>query len=452
MNMAEDVTFQSLSRNVGTFDARQKTFLIPEMNRIGSHLLAGAFRSFGIRAKVMDTYRGLDLGKEFTSGKECYPCQVTTGDILFFLDEEQKRLGDEFDPENYIYFMPEAGGPCRFGMYNKFQRIILDSFPDFAKIKIGSLTADNAYSPAGMIEAEKTRDFRKSAYFAVVVGDILDRLLWRVRPYEKEKGSADEFIEQAMATMSDSFTRHAVNKEFGVILDDLEKIVNHGKTLMDPATPRKPLIGIVGEIYLRTHNKSNQDLIRALERYGAEVVNASLAEWVNYTAYEGLRQAKADLFSSLRLFRFKDMKENVTRILGYGGDLLYQRIRQNQVYKRIMPLLDIPADHSIAHLEDVLEKEDLFTFEVGTEACLSISGIMEYMHEGYDGVVNVYPFTCMPSTITSAVIKPIASSNRLPYMDAPCDGTYQPGREAAIRTFMYQAQQHHERSIGSRGL
>jgi predicted nucleotide-binding protein (sugar kinase/HSP70/actin superfamily) len=120
-------TFRGISEGVGRFSVQGKTFLIPEMNRIGAHLLAGVFRGFGTNAKVMETYEGLDMGKEFTSGKECFPCVVTLGDILLFMKRERERLGDGFDPENYIYFMPEANGPCRFGMYNKYHRIVLDS-------------------------------------------------------------------------------------------------------------------------------------------------------------------------------------------------------------------------------------------------------------------------------------------------------------------------------------
>ena len=100
------------------------------------------------------------------------------------------------------------------------------------------------------------------------------------------------------------------------------------------------------------------------------------------------------------------------------------------------------ADHRISRLEKTLKKGDLYSFDVGTEACLSIAGIMEYAHDGYNGVVNVYPFTCMPSTITSSVVKPVMNRKKVPFLDAPYDGTYQPGREAAIRTFMYQAYQH----------
>ncbi|RLB11023.1 MAG: CoA activase, partial [Deltaproteobacteria bacterium] len=83
MEAKKIIDFQSIREKVGKFNIRDKILLIPEMNRIGSHLLAGVFRSFGINARVMETFRGLDLGKEYTSGKECFPCQITTGDILY---------------------------------------------------------------------------------------------------------------------------------------------------------------------------------------------------------------------------------------------------------------------------------------------------------------------------------------------------------------------------------
>jgi predicted nucleotide-binding protein (sugar kinase/HSP70/actin superfamily) len=120
-------------------------------------------------------------------------------------------------------------------------------------------------------------------------------------------------------------------------------------------------------------------------------------------------------------------------------------MRQNQVYDRVKGVIDLCKDHRVDELDKVLQEEDLFSFDVGTEACLSISGIMEYARHGYNGVVNVYPFTCMPSTITSAVMRPILNRMKVPYLDTAYDGTTQPGREAAIRTFMFQAQQHFKR-------
>jgi predicted nucleotide-binding protein (sugar kinase/HSP70/actin superfamily) len=283
-------------------------------------------------------------------------------------------------------------------------------------------------------------------YFCVIIGDILDRLLWRIRPYERQPGMADDFIERAMNTMVDSFEAYGATKEFDKILGDLEEVIEEAKTIIDPAIRRKPLVGIVGEIYLRTHVYANQDVIRVLERYGAEVVNASIAEWANYISYDNMKKAKIGFRLSLKQFRLSKMKEYLKEILGYGGELYYQQMRQDQVYKRVKPLIDLAEDHRIGHLEKVLIEEDLFSFDVGTEACLSIAGIMEYMHEGYNGVVNVYPFTCMPSTATSAVVKPIMNRMKVPYLDTPYDGTYQPGGEAAIRTFMYQVHQNYKRN------
>ena len=441
------IKFQSLTESLGRFDLvdSEATFLIPEMNRIGSHLMAATFRGFGIRSQVIETYKGLDLGKEYTSGKECYPCQITTGDILYFLNKEKDRLGDDFHPQNYIYFMPEAGGPCRFGMYNKYQRLVLDSFPDLKMVKIGSLTTSDGYSLDGIIDKDKVSDLRKAGYLSVVVTDVLERLMWRVRPYEKEPGATDEFIENSTQRMRVCFEKYGVQKRFDKIVDHLEEIVEEGKSLIDPKSHPKPIIGIVGEIYLRHHIHANQDLIRLLEQYGAEVVNASLAEWVNYISYERLREAKIGFRLSLKQMRLRAMKTYLKDIVSFGGDLFYQQQKQKLVYKRAKKQIHLEPDHKIGRLEKILKEKDIYCFDAGTEACLSISGIMQYAREGFNGVVNVYPFTCMPSTITSAIIKPRMNELRVPYLDTPYDGSLQPGREATIRTFMYQATQHFKR-------
>jgi predicted nucleotide-binding protein (sugar kinase/HSP70/actin superfamily) len=451
MGSEKVIDFQSLTDNVGKFDLRDKTLLIPEMARLGSYGLAATFRGFGINAKVMDTCEGLDLGKEYTSGKECYPCQITTGDILYFLKKEQEKLGAVFNPEDYIYFMPEAEGPCRFGMYNKYQRIVLDSFPRLSRVRIGSITTRDGYSLAGLIEKERVRDLRKSAYFCVVVTDIMDRLLWRIRPYEKEPGAADDFISRSMHIMEDYFETYAAGKDFVKILDKLEEIVEEGKTLIDPNIGRKPLIGVVGEIYLRTHVKANQDVIRVLERHGAEVVNASIAEWVNYTTYERLRSARKKLRLNLKQLCLGAIRGNLKHILSFGGELFYQQFRQRQAYKRVRSIIDMAEDHRVAQLEGILEEDDLYSFDAGTEACLSIAGIVAYARAGYNGVVNVYPFTCMPSTTTSAIVRPLMNKLGIPYLDTPYDSGFQPGRETAIRTFMYQAHQHFKRQKLKRG-
>lgn len=434
--------FQELSNNLGKINVSGKTVLIPEMNRIGAHLFAATFRGFGINAEVLETNKGCDLGRQYTSGKECYPCQITLGDILHFAERENQQNNHGFNPENYVYFLPEASGPCRFGMYNKYQRMVLNNLPGLNKLEIVSPTTVDGYSLHGMLEKDKARDFRKAGYFSFVIADILDRLTWRVRPYEKKEGITNEFIKAATNTMGDAFKRYGAQGRFDKILSRLTEITKGAREIIDPALPQKPLIGIVGEIFLRMHTGANQDLILLLEKHGAEVVNASMTEWINYIAYNKLREAREGLRFSFKQFDLKGIRTSLKDIAGFGTTLLYQEHKQKQAYNSIAPFIDLAQDHKVSHLRHAVEKGDLYSFQLITETCISVGAILEYARMGFNGVVNVYPLSCMPGMATSAVVRPVMNENRIPYLDTPYDGTSQPGREAAIRTFVYQAEQH----------
>jgi len=287
--------FESLKAKVGKFSLANKKLLVPEMGRTVSHLVGATMRSFGVDAQVMETYKGLQLGKQYTSGKECFPCQVTLGDVLYHLEREKERLGEAFRAENYLYFMAESGGPCRFGMYNKLHRIVMDSMDGFSKTRITSITAEDSYSLGGLMGPEERTHFRRSAYVGLVIGDVLDRMLWRTRPYEQEAGIAEGYLEKALSLMCQEMETHGRKKRFHRILSTLEQVVKKARNLIDPSIPPKPLIGMVGEIYLRSHRQSNQDLIKLLESHGGEVVNASIAEWINYVSYENMLKAKRAL-------------------------------------------------------------------------------------------------------------------------------------------------------------
>lgn len=441
-NITPHSSFQDrLISRVGQFDLSGKTLLIPEMAPLGSRFLAAAFRAYGVPAKVMETYTGLHLGKEFTSGKECFPCQVTLGDILYFLRQEKIRLADTFRPDNYVYFMPEANGPCRFGMYNKLHRIILDKFPEFENVSITYLSTADGYQSSGILPPEKSRLFRRLAYVATIIADVMDRTTWRVRPYEKIPGAADIFLEEATQEMEEAIEKTGETRDFNALYSVLSNIVQRSTKLMDPDKPRLPRIGIVGEIYLRTHTRSNQDIIREIESHGGEVVDASLGEWINFVSYSNLRETRRQWAQSWKSKDIKGLMKSSSKWLNCKIEIQYQLWRQRQAYDQAMKHLDIQGDHPVDLLEKRLDNDRFFNFDIGTEAAISIGGALEYVHENFHGVVNVFPFTCMPSTICSAILKPMLLEKKIPYLDAPYDGSIQPNRDIAIRTFMYQAKQ-----------
>ena len=443
--------FQRFDANVKQFDVTGKKLLIPDMAPFASRLLAASFRAVGVNACIMETYKGLTLGKEFTSGKECFPCQVTLGDILYFLKGEKERRGAAFSPEDYVYFLPEADGPCRFGMYNKMQRLVLDRFEEFRDIPITYVSTRNGYSAAQIMPVELSTVFRKLSYVAIIVADVLDRTVWRVRPYELRPGMTDAFMQTALEAVIAETEKSGASLEFKKFFDLVEDITSTAKTFIDTRLPRRPVIGIVGEIYVRTHPDSNQDIARVLERFGGEVVVASLAEWINYITYDMARERKRKLKMALLRRDFSSLRGILKGLISTEMTYYYQLIRQHQVYKRALKHLDIHQDHRIGKLEKRLDNDSLYSFDIGTESALSIGAALEHAHDGFSGVVNVFPFTCMPSAVCTAVLKPLLNKMRMPYIDAPYDGAIQPNREIALRTFIYQAKQHLEsRNSGTR--
>ena len=228
------------------------------------------------------------------------------------------------------------------------------------------------------------------------------------------------------------------------MLDELERIAVAARALIDPSVRQKPLIGVVGEIYVRSHRASNGGLIRLLERYGAEVVSASITEWVHFIVYDLMQRERRDASHALRQGDLRAARAHGKGWLRQRITLTYQELQASRAYRRVTRHLSIHPDHRIARIERQLDGDKIYSFRMGTEAGLSIGGALEYQAQGFDGVVNVFPFGCMPSTTCSAVVKPILDHLQVPYIDSPYDGTAQPNREAIVRTFMHQAAQRRE--------
>ncbi len=434
-------------------DLAGKTLLMPDMTPTGSRLLVAALRAFGVNAVVMPTMNGLSLGKELTSGKECFPCQVTLGDVLHHLAEEKKRLGDSFSAANYVYFMPEAGGPCRFGMYNTLHRIILDRFPEFRDTAIVTLSTDDGYDSSAIFPRRSAGPFRKLAFTAMILADVLDRIAWRTRPYESVPGSVDACIAAALSDMSRVMEASGATLDFSPLDRLTGETAHKASRLMDRTLPRRPRVGIVGEIYLRSHPGSNQELIRTLEALGGEVVNASLTEWFNFVTHLNRREAAQSFQACLKDLNLPGLASAATSRLVSRLSMDWQVKRQHAVYEQVLPHLDIAPDHDVAHLEGFLDDDRLYSFAIGTEAGISIAGALAYAADDFDGVVNVFPFTCMPSTICSAILKPMLLKKNVPYLDSPHDGSNQPNRDITLRTFMHQVARRAELRMmgGSKG-
>jgi len=151
---------------------------IPPMDPIACEFVAGAFRSFGYEAQVLEeNQETLATGYKHTLGGECVPCPSTTGSLLCALDQEG------IAPEKAAFFMPTACGPCRFGQYATLDRMILDRRGQ-GEVLILSPSAVNAYQ--GLPE-----ELRRMMWDCIMLSDVVHKAELSVRPYEREAGAAD---------------------------------------------------------------------------------------------------------------------------------------------------------------------------------------------------------------------------------------------------------------------
>ncbi len=399
---------------------KQRTLYIPYMGDC-AYGMAACFRSYGQPAEVMDVADESVMvrGRQFTTGKECLPCAITMGEMLKVLDSKD---GDA--REKVAFFMPAASGPCRFGMYNCLQRLVLrynglDEVPVIAPNQdstfYNQLTRSVGNCTAGA--------FKKSAWLGVIVPDILHKVLLRVRPIAEDRAYAQQVYDRSIKRWVQAVEKRPTVSQ-GV--EVMEQIAADFATVPLDKTARKPRIGIVGEIYVRSHPFANMELVKRLEKLGAICDLASLAEWIYYTNFT--RQEMAWRRGQWRLY--------------FGNvvvDFFQRRIERQlaaPLEKLFGRLTELPVAHTIKAARPYLHH----SFE--GEAILTVGKTVEYHHEGFGGVVNAMPFTCMPSTVVAALSRRIsADCGDMPILNLSFDGQDDPTLPTRLEAFVEQVRQ-----------
>ncbi|HUN87441.1 MAG TPA: hypothetical protein VMU28_01545, partial [Terriglobales bacterium] len=253
-----------------------KTVYIPAMAEGSVQLFSAVFRWLGINAQPTPPSEGrtLELGGKHTNGDECYPAKITVGDFFRILEQP------EVDPRNTVFFMATAEGPCRFGQYAPYlKKILADA--GHQDVQVFSPTSKNGYTGLG----EVSGPFTRAAWRALVMADILRKALLKTRPYETSPGAADKAFWDSIEDVS-----RAIESMCGDPACQLESLVEamtrsrqRFRKVSAHYSTDVVLIGVVGEIFCRLNNFSNEDLIRKLESYGAEARLSDIAEWIAYT-------------------------------------------------------------------------------------------------------------------------------------------------------------------------
>ena len=363
-----------------------RTIFIPRMPTAHSRLTAAAFNGFGLPAQVtpLSNERTIQLGLAHSAGDECYPEIITLGDFLRVLVDEGR------DPSTVAFFMPTSTGPCRFGQYAEYLRSVLKKL-QFDGAVVVSTTSSNSYDGIGIGSSVLVR----RVWRGFVAGDLLTRILLKTRPYEAILGTADGAYESGIETVCSVLEDSKRADSMPALLAALEAAVGALRQVRTRAESR-PLIGVVGEIFCRNNVFSNMDLIRVLERYGAECWISSLSEWIHYVGSEEER----DLVRRGKALTIERLKANLKHRIQHSD--------QARIEARF--LHDIAGRDEPHNIDEFILPAERYLPRDGSlgEMTLSVSRTLYLWSHGAHGVVDISPFTCMNAIVAEAIYPKIS--------------------------------------------
>jgi predicted nucleotide-binding protein (sugar kinase/HSP70/actin superfamily) len=381
------------------------------------YAVAAAFQACGSQAEMLpeSDERTLELGRRYTSGKECYPCALTTGDMLKLLMDRGE------DPREVAFFMPGGTGPCRFGQYHRYHRLILDEL-GFDEARIYSPDQSEVFYKELALEGGS--DFTRLGWQGLVAVDLLQKALLSTRPYEAQPGQTDRLYQGCVAQVAETVRTRG----------DLASLMAQARREF-AAIPRRPdnhrpLVGIVGEIYTRANRFANENVVRVVEELGGEAWMPTIAEWVLYTNFTSAQRAK---MLGKRRDRLSTLLENY-----------FQHKDERNLSRPWRGALYNLHEETVAAILRMAHPYLLPTYE--GEAILSLGKSRDMLARGASGVINVIPFTCMPGNIVNALMKRFREDHgNLPFLPMTMDGQEQSGSRIRLEAFMHQVRQFQDR-------
>ncbi len=407
-----------------------KVAYIPAMAEGSVEALAAVFRGLGIEAYPTppSDARTLELGGKFTCGDECYPAKITVGDFVRIIEQPG------FDPKRTAFFMATANGPCRFGQYAPFLRKLLRDL-GYGDIQIFSPHTEHGYGDIGDLGTP----FIRGAWRALVSADILRKALLQTRPYEAHPGATDQAFRESVRDLCQTLEQSCSDYDCQLhsVVECLERARLRFRQVPAQYDPAKPLIGVLGEIFCRLNNFSNQNLVRQLEKHGAECWMTDIAEWVGYTNAEEARYLRLCGRSwSLDMLKSK----------------LRSRIQHADEHALVAVFRDDFAGYGEPNNQDAMDLARPYLPNSGVEGemVLSMGKAAHLALHGADGVVDISPFTCMNGIVSEAIYPKLSRDyGGIPIRNFYFDGT-QSDLDRDVGIFLELARSYREKKPHAR--
>lgn len=349
------------------------TILVPQMSPIHFELLEKAFHASGYNLKVItDTDKTIvDTGLQFVNHDACFPSILVIGQLVSALKSGQ------YDPKHTSVMITQTGGGCRATNYIGFLRkALVDSgFPDVAVIPLG-FTQEKGNSGFKVSAGLLNKGIMSFAY-----GDLLMRLLYRTRPYEKTAGAAyglfRHWMERCKLAVSSG--------KFNEFKSNIREIVQAFEQL-PIQEGRKPRVGVVGEILVKFHPGANNNIVDYLEQEGMEAVMPDLMDFFLYCIYDGdFNYFNLNMKAGKRL-----ILHGVTRILESYRREMRAALSESRRFTAPCTIMELTEKvKGIVSLGNQCGEGWLLTAEM-----------VELLEDGVRNIACLQPFACLPNHIT----------------------------------------------------
>jgi predicted nucleotide-binding protein (sugar kinase/HSP70/actin superfamily) len=354
------------------------------MSLEGAACMAAAFRSIGVDARPAPdaTTATFSLAKKYLSGDECLPEAVTLGSLL------QITIEPGYDPAKTAIMLPTSNGPCRFGHYLPLARKVFQQRGE-SEVLLFSPSSTDGYKDIG----EHARDLVRTGWRAVVASDAVRKMVLKTRPYEINPGATDAVYRRSLDHICAAIATQQIShgKRLQLMIQALQKSRNEFNSIPQNRNENRLLIGIVGEIFCRLDEFSNDHVIRMVEKYGGEAWMSDVSEWVWYTNDEAEK----------RLSRFGQR---------YSFNMLGAKIKHAVMaydeHALLKPFFDdfkkLPEPD---HITKILDRSRPYLPREGAhgEMVISVGKAIWYSEHGAAGVIDISPFTCMNAIVCEAV-------------------------------------------------
>ena len=363
------------------------TILCPQMSPFHFGILQAAFNTCGYHLEVLpnDNKGAVDVGLKYVNNDACYPSLIVVGQIMDAL------LSGKYDLNKTAVVMSQTGGGCRASNYIAFIRRALKK-ANMEQVPVISVNLSGLESNPGF---KLTLPLVKRVVYGAVFGDILMKCVYRMRPYELEKGIVNRkhkiWEQRVIAFLTGGSVSHSYFKRMcKEMVHDFDTIPITGE--------KKPRVGIVGEILVKFLPAANNHLADLLEAEGAEPVVPDLIDFINYCFYN--QNFKSEYLG------FKKSKATIANWGIKGIDWVRKAANEALAQSRhFTPAADI---RDLAEMASPIVSPGNQT----GEGWFLTGEMMELIHGGVPNIVCIQPFGCLPNHIVGkGVIKEIRRSH-----------------------------------------